>query len=124
MRTATVQMDFSYETGFGVQSPTAYETLLLDAMVGDATLFTRRDEVANEWRLVTPILEAWREMPPSTVAIYDAGSAGPAASDDLLAQNGHAWRPLVAKGSAPIKGKTGVLTWPATRMLKRPPELT
>lgn len=118
MRTATVQMDFAYETGFGVQSPTAYETLLLDAMEGDATLFTRRDEVENEWRLITPILDAWRDLPESTIAFYDAGSSGPAEADDLLRRNGHAWRPLVAKSSTPLKGKTGVLTWPGTRMLK------
>jgi glucose-6-phosphate 1-dehydrogenase len=116
MRTATVQMDFAYETGFGVQSPTAYETLLLDAMNGEATLFTRRDEVENEWRLITPILDVWRSMPPS-VAPYDAGTSGPSAADILLARNGHAWRPLVRKGPSAIKGRTGILTWPATRML-------
>jgi glucose-6-phosphate 1-dehydrogenase len=120
MRTATVQMDFAYETGFGVQSPTAYETLLLDAMVGDATLFTRRDEVDNEWRLITPILEAWRQPSAPSVETYAAGSAGPVAADDLLARSGHAWRPLVSKSAPTLKGKTGVLTWPATRMLKLP----
>jgi glucose-6-phosphate 1-dehydrogenase len=120
MRTATVQMDFSYETGFGVHSPTAYETLLLDAIEGDATLFTRRDEVENEWRLITPILDVWRELPPQTIASYEAGSAGPAEADELLARNGHAWRPMSQKDSAALKGKSGVLTWPATRMLRRP----
>ena len=120
MRTATVQMDFAYETGFGVQSPTAYETLLLDAMMGDATLFTRRDEVDNEWRLITPILEAWRQPSAPAVETYAAGSAGPTAADDLLALSGHAWRPLVSKTAPTLKGKTGVLTWPATRMLKLP----
>jgi glucose-6-phosphate 1-dehydrogenase len=117
MRTATVQMDFAYETGFGVQSPAAYETLLLDAMEGEATLFTRRDEVENEWRLITPILDAWRDLPASGVAPYDAGSAGPTASDVMLARNGHAWRPLVKKATPTVKGRTGVLTWPATRLL-------
>jgi glucose-6-phosphate 1-dehydrogenase len=120
MRTATVQMDFAYETGFGVQSPTAYETLLLDAIEGDATLFTRRDEVDNEWRLISPILETWRDGPLPPVEAYEAGSAGPAAADELLARNGHGWRPLVSKPSGALKGKTGVLTWPATRMLKLP----
>ncbi len=120
MRTATVQMDFSYDEGFGVQSPTAYETLLLDAMLGDATLFTRRDEVENEWRLMMPILEAWRSAGAPAVASYAAGSAGPDAADELLARNGHAWRPLTKRATANVKGKTGVLTWPATRMLRRP----
>jgi glucose-6-phosphate 1-dehydrogenase len=118
MRTATVQMDFGYETGFGIQSPTAYETLLLDAIEGDATLFTRRDEVENEWRLITPILDAWRDLHPSTVASYDAGSSGPSAADLMLARNGHAWRPLVRRSAGAVKGKTGVLTWPSTRLLK------
>jgi glucose-6-phosphate 1-dehydrogenase len=89
-------------------------------MEGDATLFTRRDEVENEWRLITPILETWRELPHETIVSYEAGSAGPPEADDLLARNGHAWRPLTQKDSASLKGKTGVLTWPATRMLKRP----
>jgi glucose-6-phosphate 1-dehydrogenase len=118
MRTATVQMDFSYETGFGVQSPTAYETLLLDAIEGDATLFTRRDEVDNEWRLITPILDAWRDSTLPPLETYAAGSHGPAAADELLARNGHAWRPLVAKDAPALHAKTGVLTWPATRILK------
>jgi glucose-6-phosphate 1-dehydrogenase len=59
MQTGTVKMDFAYKEGFGVQSPAAYETLLLDVMQGDATLFTRRDEVESEWRIITPIEEAW-----------------------------------------------------------------
>jgi glucose-6-phosphate 1-dehydrogenase len=118
MKTSTVQMDFAYETGFGVQSPTAYETLLLDAMEGDATLFTRRDEVENEWRLITPILDAWREQPSTNVVPYEAGSSGPASADIMLARNGHAWRPLVRKSSKVLKGRTGVLTWPATRLLR------
>jgi len=92
MRTGTVHMDFCYESAFGTRSPDAYETLLLDAMRGDATLFTRRDMVDGQWRLVDPILAAWGAT--SQVASYPAGSEGPAEADRLLARNGHAWRPL------------------------------
>jgi glucose-6-phosphate 1-dehydrogenase len=56
MYTATAHMDFCYRTAFGVRLPSAYETLLLDVMQGDATLFIRRDEIENQWRLITPIL--------------------------------------------------------------------
>ena len=59
MRTVTVQANFSYQASFGSKGPVAYETLLLDSMRGDATLFTRRDEVEAEWRIITPIQEAW-----------------------------------------------------------------
>ena len=59
MRTSTVHMDFCYQTAFGVQSPDAYEMLLLDVMRGDATLFIRGDEAEAQWRLITPIEEAW-----------------------------------------------------------------
>lgn len=94
MQIGTVEMDFCYRDWFGVRSPAAYETLLLDVMQGDATLFTRRDEVEAQWRLITPILEAWREQPPPDLPNYAAGSEGPAIADELLARLGHRWRPL------------------------------
>ncbi|MBA3438703.1 MAG: glucose-6-phosphate dehydrogenase [Pyrinomonadaceae bacterium] len=95
MQTGTVRMDFSYSKGFGVRSPAAYETLLLDAMQGDATLFTRRDEVEAEWKLITPIEEAWaRSESAPPLATYASGSSGPAEADQMLARNGHNWRPL------------------------------
>src|SRR6185312_4238164 len=94
MHTGTVEMDFCYREGFGVRSPAAYETLLLDVMQGDATLFTRRDEVEAQWRLITPILAAWREQPPPDMPNYEAGSEGPAAADELLARHGHRWKRL------------------------------
>lgn len=95
MRTTTVHMDFCYQTAFGVQSPDAYETLLLDVMRGDATLFIRRDEVEAQWRLITPIEEAWAQQPPPALPNYRAGSDGPAEADKLLARNGHRWRRLI-----------------------------
>ena len=94
MHTGTVHMDFCYRTAFGTRLPTAYETLLLDAMRGDPMLFTRRDEVEAQWRLITPIEEAWARLPPPELPNYAAGSDGPAASAEMLARNGHRWRPI------------------------------
>ncbi len=68
MRAIRVNMDFSYKDAFGTETPAAYETLLLDAMRGDPTLFTRRDEVEAEWRIITPIEEAWRELAAAAVS--------------------------------------------------------
>jgi glucose-6-phosphate 1-dehydrogenase len=94
MRTATVHMDFCYQTGFGVESPDAYEMLLLDVMQGDATLFIRGDEAEEQWRLITPIEEAWARQGGRELPIYVAGSEGPAEADELPARNGHRWRRL------------------------------
>jgi len=94
MRTNVVHMDFCYESGFGVRSPDAYETLLLDAMQGDATLFTRNDEVEAQWRLITPIEEAWATQGETVFTTYPAGSDGPPEADEMLARNGHRWRKL------------------------------
>ncbi|HET6229249.1 MAG TPA: glucose-6-phosphate dehydrogenase [Longimicrobiaceae bacterium] len=84
-----VSMDFDYQATFGVESPEAYERLLLDAMLGDATLFARRDEVEAAWAFITPVLEAWAES--GEPEPYPSGTWGPKGSDDLLAQCGHAW---------------------------------
>ena len=84
MRTVTVQANFSYQGSFGSKGPVAYETLLLDSMRGDATLFTRRDEVAAEWRIITPIEEAWAHLPVPAFPDYAAGSEGPSSWDELL----------------------------------------
>jgi len=99
MRTATVQMDFCYQTSFGAPSHDAYVVLVLDAMRGDATLFTRSDEVEAQWRIIDPIRQAWdRDLPPLT--FYPAGSEGPQEAEQLLARFGHRWRPLsAARGS-------------------------
>ena len=93
MQTGNVEMDFGYKSGFGVKSPAAYETLLLDVMIGDATLFTRRDEVEAEWRLITPIAESWAQKKPA-LQFYDGGSNGPTTAAELLSKNGHAWHDL------------------------------
>ncbi len=94
MRAIRVDMDFSYHDAFGTETPAAYETLLLDAMRGDPTLFTRRDEVEAEWRIITPIEEAWAELPPPQFPNYAAGSEGPEAADHLIKYDHLRWRPL------------------------------
>ncbi len=94
MRAIRVDMDFSYKEAFGAEGPAAYETLLLDAMRGDPTLFTRRDEVEAEWRIITPIEEAWEELPPPQFPNYPAGSEGPETADSLIKYDRFRWRPL------------------------------
>jgi len=89
VRTVTVQANFSYQASFGSKGPVAYETLLLDSMRGDATLFTRRDEVEAEWRIITPIEEAWAGLPAPDFPNYDAGSDGPTSWHDLLKIRGN-----------------------------------
>jgi len=81
MQTTTVSMDFCYQRAFGVQPPDAYELLLLDVMRGDAMLFTRADEVEAQWRLITPIEEAWAKQDVRTLPTYPAGSDGPTEAD-------------------------------------------
>jgi len=88
----TVNMDFAYDTSFVVDSPDAYETLILDSLLGDASLFTRADEVEAAWGVVTPIINAWAEMPPPHFPNYAAGSWGPEAADELLERDGRRWR--------------------------------
>jgi glucose-6-phosphate 1-dehydrogenase len=94
MRAIRVDMDFSYKDAFGAETPAAYETLLLDAMRGDPTLFTRRDEVEAEWRIITPIEEAWKELPPPQFPNYEAGSEGPAEANKLIRFDKLRWRSL------------------------------
>jgi glucose-6-phosphate 1-dehydrogenase len=87
-----VEMDFLYGASFAVESPDAYETLLLDCMLGDSSLFTRSDEVEAGWKLFTPILEAWKQQTPPQFPNYAAGDWGPPAADQLIQADGHAWR--------------------------------
>ena len=94
MRAIRVDMDFSYQDAFGADTPAAYETLLLDAMRGDATLFTRRDEVEAEWRIITPIEEAWAQLPPPQFPNYAAGSEGPETANKMIEYDRCKWRSL------------------------------
>ncbi|MEA2650362.1 MAG: glucose-6-phosphate 1-dehydrogenase [Chloroflexota bacterium] len=87
-----VNMDFRYGSSFAVDSPDAYETLLLDAMVGDASLFTRDDEVERAWEILDPILDAWQSGQGGPLHFYAAGTWGPPAAEELLERDGRAWR--------------------------------
>ncbi len=88
-----VTMNFSYVEAFGGESPEAYERLLLDAMIGDSTLFTRSDEVETSWGLMTPILEGWQLL-GSPIHEYVGGSWGPDASHEFIGSSGRSWRRL------------------------------
>jgi glucose-6-phosphate 1-dehydrogenase len=92
MAVRPVTMDFTYGSAFNVDSPDAYETLILDALQGDASLFTRADEVEEAWSIVDPIIEAWASGPPPEFPNYEAGSLGPADADEMLARDGRRWR--------------------------------
>jgi glucose-6-phosphate 1-dehydrogenase len=93
MRIRPVHMEFHYGTSFMSESPEAYERLILDAMRGDATLFTRNDEVETLWGIVDPILTAWHDDTSSPIPQYPAGSSGPPEADRLL-DEGRQWRRL------------------------------
>ena len=88
-----VNMDFRYGSAFGMETPEAYERLLLDCMVGDQTLFTRADEVEEAWRVVMPVLKGWQEN-KVPLTFYESGSWGPAEAHQLIKQDGFRWRRL------------------------------
>ena len=91
-RTQPVKMNFRYRTTYGSNTPEAYERLVLDAMIGDGTLFIRGDEAETSWQLCTPILDAWAATGREGMDSYVAGSWGPASSAALLAVNDDLWR--------------------------------
>ncbi len=88
----TVDMDFCYADYFGKTPTTGYETLLHDALQGDATLFQRADSVEKAWSVVAPVLDAWQSMPEREFPNYAAGSSGPAGAEQLLGGDGRAWK--------------------------------
>jgi glucose-6-phosphate 1-dehydrogenase len=92
---STLDMNFSYQSVFGVDMPQAYQRLLLDCMLGDQTLFTRQDDVAVTWRLLTPILQAW-ERDDSMPYEYPAGAESFPEADSLIESGGRKWRKLSA----------------------------
>jgi glucose-6-phosphate 1-dehydrogenase len=94
MNISPVNMDFSYAEAFGKSSANGYERLLLDAMLGDGTLFAHRDGVEATWALMTPILEAWAKDPVKDFPNYAAGSWGPSGADALLESENRKWRKL------------------------------
>ncbi len=87
----TVEMSFDYDHSFTSSSPEAYETLLLDIMQGDSTLFMSADQVEAAWKIVMPVLEEWEHNPAPDFPNYEAGSRGPKQSDALLAKDGRSW---------------------------------
>jgi glucose-6-phosphate 1-dehydrogenase len=91
-RTQPVKMNFKYATTFGSNTPEAYERLVLDAMIGDGTLFIRGDETERSWQLCTPVLEHWQQQGRAGMDTYASGSWGPKSAEALLAANGHSWR--------------------------------
>ncbi len=93
MRLRSVNMDFLYGSSFGVEPPEAYERLLLDAMLGDSTLFTRIDETELAWTLVDTIVRAWAKT-SAPIASYEPGTWGPKESDALIERDGRTWRRL------------------------------
>lgn len=95
VKMGAVDMDFNYLDHFGEQVSTGYERLLYDCMIGDATLFQRADMVEAGWRIVAPVLDVWGALPARDFPNYRAGSWGPKDSDDLLANDGKAWKNII-----------------------------
>ena len=97
MAVCPVIMDFDYASAFGRSTANGYERLLLDAMLGDQTLFAHRDGVETTWSLYTPILQAWANKKPEVFPNYFAGKWGPECADRLLERDGNAWRNNLGK---------------------------
>ncbi len=91
MKLLPVDMDFSYVSAFGAGTPDAYERLLVDCMLGDSTLFIRRDEVESAWRLIDSIVAGWQHSTRHTLPTYEAGTWGPREADELIRQDGREW---------------------------------
>jgi glucose-6-phosphate 1-dehydrogenase len=92
MKTRSVNMAFLYEQDFGKNIlPDAYERLILDALQGDASLFTRSDEIELAWRLVDPILQGWQGKHAPPLAFYESGTSGPSKADEFIRSDGRAW---------------------------------
>jgi glucose-6-phosphate 1-dehydrogenase len=92
LRVGSVDMSFEYTKYFGADAYTGYEVLLYDCMIGDATLFQRADMVEAGWKVVDPVMDVWRALPPRKFPNYASGSWGPAEADQLLEQDGRQWR--------------------------------
>jgi len=91
MRLGPVDMRFTYKDAFRSSPPEAYETLLLDVMLGDATLFMRADQVEAAWSVISPVLEGWKAVLPDDFPNYSAGTWGPEAAQVLIARDGRSW---------------------------------
>lgn len=91
MRQGAVEMDFNYVEYFGRTPNTGYERLLYDCMIGDATLFQRADMVEAGWKVIEPILDVWKALPPRAFPNYQSGTWGPKEADELLERDGREW---------------------------------
>jgi len=89
-----VNLNFDYAKSFEMKTRPAYERLLLDCLKGDLTLFARSDEVEAMWEVVDPIMRRWESLPAKDFPNYEAGSAGPKASADLMKAGERAWRSI------------------------------
>ena len=89
---APVQMAFHYDATFGTEPPEAYERLLLDSLIGDATLFTRSDEVLAAWTFTSGLLQAWEQAPQRNLPVYESGTWGPDGADEFIGRDGWRWR--------------------------------
>lgn len=94
MQIEPVKMHFSYAEAFGDEPPEAYERLLLDCLMGDATLFTRSDEVEEAWRLTQGIIEAWEDQDLINLPVYEAGTQGPHGAEFFITNDGRQWREI------------------------------
>lgn len=92
MQVRAVNMDFFYGSSFVREQPEAYERLILDCMLGDSTLFTRRDEVEAAWSFIQGILDEWKSEPRDTIHTYESGSWGPQVADEFIWRDGFRWR--------------------------------
>lgn len=92
MQIEPVEMRFTYEEAFGGSPPEAYERLILDSLNGDATLFTRSDEVGEAWRLTQGIIDAWDSQNLENLPVYEAGTQGPLGAEDFIKRDKHSWR--------------------------------
>jgi len=88
----SVDMDFHFRDSFNISLPDSYERLLLDALAGDASLFTRSDEIEACWRLIDPVIAGWEQGQPGRLITYPNGSWGPAGAEALLGREGRKWR--------------------------------
>jgi glucose-6-phosphate 1-dehydrogenase len=101
MKLGLVNMEFDYARDFGVSHSTGYERLLYDCMIGDATLFQRADMVEAGWKVIQPLLDVWKAVPPR-FPNYPSGTWGPAEADELLARDGRRWRMI---GEDPLRSQ-------------------
>jgi glucose-6-phosphate 1-dehydrogenase len=91
MKLSPVNMDFSYKTSFNAETPDAYERLIVDCMLGDSTLFIRRDEVEGAWKIIDSIIAGWQNTHRHALPTYEAGVWGPYAADELIRRDHREW---------------------------------